>query len=176
MEKTICKLIPLTGMEWKGQLIRFGDSRELVDQMLGKPDNIRDNVGYYCGTQLRVEFDEGGRAKFMECLAGIDGSIQPEIYGVLAFETDAEELLEILKQENDGPVYDQENGYSYAFLNSGVGIYREITPEAVEEMVRELMNVELTALGHIDLESENRRANHWETIGIGKKDYYAHLR
>lgn len=176
MKKTACKLIPLTGMEWKGQMIRFGQSREQVNQILGAPDSIWDNLGYYCGTELRVEFDANDRVKFIECLAGIDGGIQPEIYGVSAFETDAEELLEVLKRENNGPVDDSENGYSYTFLNTSVGVYREVTPEAVEEMVRELMNVELTALGHIDLESENRRAHHWETIGIGEKDYYAHLR
>lgn len=176
MEKTACRLIPLTGLEWKGQIIRFGDSRERVDRILGAPNSTRDNVGYYCGAELKVEFDAGHRVRFIECLAGMDGGIQPEIYGVSAFETDAEELLEVLKRENNGPVDDSENGYSYAFLNSGVGVYREVTPEAVEAMVRELMNVELTALGHIDLEGENRRAHHWETIGIGEKDYYTPLR
>ena len=176
MEKTVCKLIPLTGMEWKGQVVRFGDSREQIDRLLGKPERTWENLNYYWNTELRVEFDADDRVKFIECLAGIDGDIQPEIYGIPAFETEAEEVLKVLERENNGPVDDSENGYSYAFLNIGVGVYREVTPEAVEEMVRELMNVELTALGHIDLERENRRARHWETIGIGDKDYYGHLR
>ena len=53
-----------------------------------------------------------------------------------------------------------------------MGIYREITPADVEEMIREMVRMDLTAMGEMNLEEEKRRAHHWLTIGIGRENYY----
>ena len=66
-----------------------------------------------------------------------------------------------------------EAGYSYALRRLSIGLYREITPADVEEMVREMAKMDVTTLGHIDLTAEQRRAARWETIGIGREHYYA---
>ena len=50
-------------------------------------------------------------------LGGLEGRLQPIIYGLPAFQTGAGELIEELTRRNDGPVDDSEQGYSYAFLN-----------------------------------------------------------
>lgn len=173
MKNDLCVLHPLTGMEWNGQSIRFGDCREDVEKILGAPETVRGSKCYYFQSELRCDFDAAGKLEFVECLGGIDGSFQPEIYGVPAFQTDAEELLELLKQHNDGPIDDSEAEYSYSFLNISVGVYREITPADVDGMLLEMSNMDLTNIGDIDIEEENKRAHHWETIGIGVKDYYA---
>lgn len=172
MKQDICKLLPLVGMEWNGQSIRFGDGRETVEAILGAPQTARSSC-YYFENELRFDFDAAGSLEFIECLGGPDGAVQPEIYGTKAFQRKADELLELLTVRNDGPIDDREAEYSYAFLNISVGICRDTTPADVEEMVRELSRIDLTTLGHVNLEEENRRANHWATVGIGRKGYYA---
>lgn len=173
MEQNTCILIPLTGMEWNGQAVRFGDGREAVEQILGAPETVRGAHCYYFKSDLRFDFDDEGKLEFIECLGGIDGSFQPEIYGVSAFQVEAEELLELLKQHNDGPVDDGEAGYAYSFLNSSVGIYREVTPEDMDSMLLEISKIDLTKMGNINIEEEKKKAYHWATIGIGIQGYYA---
>ena len=172
MDNKTCVLIPLTGLEWNGQTIRFGDSREAVEQILGEAEVVRGSH-YYFNKELRFDFDDNGGLKFIECLGGMDGGLQPELCGVPAFQTDAEELLELLKGENDGDIDDSEAEYEYRLLNISVGLYREITPADMDGMLLEMSNMDLTNMGDIRIEEETRRAHHWDTIGIGAKDYYA---
>jgi len=61
--------------------------------------------------------------EFIEFLAGTKGKLKPEIYGASAFDTDASVLYELLKDKNNGDIDDNENGYSYRFLNISVGVY-----------------------------------------------------
>ena len=171
MEEELC-LLPLVGMEWKGRSIRFGDSREAVESILSAPETVRGSRCYYFQNELALDFDSEGRLEFVECLGGVDGGVQPWIYGVPAFRIDAEELIDLLKQHNGDDVDDSEAGYSYAFRTSAVGVYREITPADVEEMIREMVRMDLTAMGEVNLEEEKRRAHHWLTIGIGRENYY----
>lgn len=46
-----------------------------------------------------IDFNEQNRVEFIEFLAGIDGDIQPQIYGVNAFEVGADELYDILEEK-----------------------------------------------------------------------------
>lgn len=92
------------------------------------------------------------------------------IYGKPAFETRADDIVSILTDKNGNEIDDRENGYSYAFLNISVGIYRPITPKGVEEDIEEMKSD-----GEYDAEyaeEEMRKESHWATIGIGVKDYY----
>ena len=171
MEHNSCILIPLTGMEWNGQIVRFGDSRETVERILGASERVRDDLCCF-KHGLRVEFDEAGRTKFIECVGGIDGAIQPQICGVKAFQAPADELLEILRLHNDGPVVDNEKGYFYGFLNLSVGIYRDSIPEDVDEMAAAVAAGDQNA-AWIVIEDEKKRAYHWSAIGIGIENYYA---
>lgn len=171
MKEELC-LLPLVGMEWKGRSIGFGDSREAVESVLGVPETARGSRCYYFQNELALDFDDEGRLEFVECLGGIDGNLQPKIYGVPAFQIDAEELVDLLKQHNGDDIDNSEEGYSYAFRTSGVGVYREITPADVEAMIREMVRMDLTAMGEMNLEEEKRRARHWVTIGIGRENYY----
>ena len=73
-------------------------------------------------------------------------------------------------------VYEDE--VCYAFRDISVGVYRETTPEDVEEMIASMRAVKgnVTALVSGDIaaavEEERRRAGRWESIGIGGPDYY----
>ena len=169
-------LLPLMGAEWKGRRVSFGDARAQVEEIFGEP-NARKNSYFYFQNQLRFDFDTDGKVEFIEC-GGPDGDLKPQIYGVGAFETDAGELLALLEQENAGDVDDSEAGYCYAFRNISVGVYRETTPEDVEEMIASMRAVQdnVTALVSGELaetvEAERRRASRWESIGIGRPNYY----
>ena len=59
-----------------------------------------------------------------------------------------------------------------------MGVWRETTPEDVEAMIASMRAVKdnVTALVSGDIaaavEEERRRAGRWESIGIGRSDYY----
>ena len=163
---------PLEGIEWEHKAIALGASQSSIIEILGRPENAIGISFYYYESELRFDFDENQCVKFIEFLGGPDGQIQPQIYGVSAFETDADEFVKLLKEHNDGEIDDSENGYSYAFLNISVGIYRESIPENVREMIKEAEN-DGEPMTAEDIEYETKRAAHWATIGIGVKNYYS---
>lgn len=169
--KNKIEVIPLVGIMWEGRKICFLDSKKTIVDVLGEPYSVCENKYYYWQNELRIDFDENGKVEFIEFLAGINGDIQPEIYGLSAFGADARVLYDLLKNKNNGDIDDSENGYSYLFLNISIGVYRPLTPDGVEEMIKEAEN----AGEHMDpeeIEYEMQRATHWATIGIGVKHYY----
>ncbi|HAQ40440.1 MAG TPA: hypothetical protein DCM73_06135 [Clostridiales bacterium] len=167
----VVEIVPLVGITWKNKSINLLDGKEKVEAILGNPNSVQKNSYYYFGSELRIDFDENSFVKYIEFLAGIDGDIQPMIYGVNAFEVSADTLFSILKDKNDGHIDDSEYGYSYNFLNISVGIYRQGTPESFQEMIEEIEeeNEEMDAE---ELEYEKKKVNHWATIGIGNKGYF----
>lgn len=84
----------------------------------------------------------------------------------------ADELYELLADINNGETDDSEAAYSYAFMNISVGIYRETTPEQVQEMIAESADTG-EPMSNGDIAQELRNANHWATFGLGVKGYYA---
>lgn len=167
----IIEMIPLVGIKMQKKSINLLDLREKVKLVLGRPYGVHKNSYYYFNNELRIDFNKQGLVEFIEILSGVDGKIQPKIYGVKAFQIEANVLYEILKNENSGEIDDSENGYSYSFLNTSVGIYRETTPEDVEEMIEDAKE-EGEPMDSQDIEYEIKKATHWDTIGIGVKDYY----
>lgn len=165
------EIIPLVGITYGEKRICLLDSKETVIAILGEPYSVYENKYYYCRNELRFDFDKNGDVEFIEFLAGTKGMLQPEIYGVSAFGTDASVLYELLKDKNNGEIDDGEHGYSYGFLNSSVGIYRQSTPDSVAEMMEEAED-EGEPMDAEEIEYEMQKASHWATIGIGIKDYY----
>lgn len=158
---------PLEGIKWNGQNIPLGSSKKEVEDVFGQPE-IMEGSYYYFESELRFDFDKNETVEFIEFLGGIDGALQPELYGVKVFEIEADELKKILKEQNAGDIDDSENGYSYAFLNLSIGVYRERIPEDIEEMKADGIDIE----NNEDLEEEKKMARHWATIGVGTKGYY----
>lgn len=169
-EQVIIK--PLVGIEWGDKAVSLGSPLSSVTAVLGEAEIIYGNHYYYYDSNLRVDLDSNGNVEFIEFLAGIDGDIHPQIYGVSAFEIDADELTQILTEKNNGDIDDSENGYSYGFLNISVGVYRESIPEDVRQMIEEAKE-EGEPMDEEEIEYETRKAVHWATIGIGVKDYYS---
>ena len=164
-------LVPLIGMEFNGVSIRFGQSRAEVEAVLGEAERSHNSRCYYFDGELALDFDSADAVNFIEFLGGPGGKLSPELYGFPVFETDAEQVLELLSAH--GEAVDQDGGYTVTVPDLSIGLYREITPADVDGMVKEMSRMDVTTLGHVNLDAEYRRANHWDTIGIGTKDYYA---
>ena len=166
------ELLPLEGLRLGDQLLPLSASKEQAEALLGPAEEFQGDQWYYAESELRLDFDQSGRLEFIEFLGGLEGTLQPTVYGLPAFQTGADELIEELTRHNDGPVDDSEQGYSYAFLNISVGVYRSILPKDVQEMIAEMEADGIPTLDNPDLERDKLRAEHWETIGIGLPGYY----
>lgn len=165
------KIIPLVGIEFNDVTIALSASRKDVENLLGKPYGTGENSLFYFNNELRFDFDKNGKIEFIEFLGGPDGKIQPTIYGVYAFRIEADNLYEILKEKNRGDIDDNENGYSYGFLNISVGVFRSSIPENVEDMMKEAEE-DGEPMDADEIEYEMRKAKHWAAIGIGIENYY----
>ena len=97
--------------------------------------------------------------------------LKPVIYGISAFQAQANDLFEVLKEQNNGVIGDTENGYAYQFQNTSVGVYREAVPKEVEEMIEESASFG-NPMSDDEIQYEMKRANHWATGGIGITGYY----
>ena len=166
-------LFPLLGMECDGRSVRFGQSRQEVEALLGAPEFIRANRSYYNNSELALDFDGDGTLEFIEFLGGADSELRPELYGQDVFASDADELLDLLSGRNGDDIDDSEAGYAYALRALSIGLYREITPEDVNAMLKEICNMDLTRMSGIGIEEEQKKAHYWATVGIGRENYYA---
>lgn len=164
------ELIPLTGIKINGTLIPLGGSRAETSALLGQGEDIGDKC-YYFDSELRIDLDKNGCVEFIEFLGGTNGKLHPTIYSIDVFSADPDEFLRVLSAQSKGDIIDSENGYSYSFPSIGVGIYRECTPADIDEMIKEMKADGLDPENSEELEYEKRRT-YWQTIGIGKADYY----
>ena len=163
---------PLVGIEWDGKKINLGDSLDQVKDILGDAEVRYENSAYYFATDLRIDYDVNCCVEFIEFLGGVDGSIQPVIYGEKVFQINAMKAYRILKEQNDGEIVDEDEGYSYTFKNIGIGVYRENTPDTIDITITKLREKGIFMTENDNLKEERRLASHWSTIGLGSKEYY----
>ncbi len=166
-------LLPLEGIELNGARISFGMSRGEAEAILGPAKDVRKNRCYYLDGELALDFDGEGTLEFMEFLGGVDGELHPMLFGQDVFAADADELLSMLSERNGPDIDDDEAEYGYSLRALSIGMYREITPADVDAMLLEMGSMKLESLGGIDVEEEMKKAHHWETVGIGRENYYA---
>lgn len=163
-------ILPLDGIRLNGKEIRLGCTADEIKVVLGESELMHKKSLYYFGSELRFDLGADGKTEFIEFLGGTDGALQPIIYGVPAFKTNADKLYKLLAEKNGGGIK-SENGYSHAFLNLSVGVYRESIPSDIEEMIAEAER-EGFPMSTEDIEAEKKKADFWATIGIGIVDYY----
>ena len=161
-------IIPLEKIEIDGKSIELGMKKEQVIEILGLGE-VSDRHFFY-NNELAIDYDEHDSVEFIEFLVGMEGILHPVIYGKPVFESSADEIFEILKQQNSGEIDDSENGYSYGFIEISVGIYRTSTPKSVQQDIADMIADGIYEQSYID--EELKKANHWATIGIGKANYY----
>lgn len=164
------EIYPLEKVVIDGISIYLGEDQSAVENAIGKGQLVGKRY-YYYNAEMAIDYNDNKTVEFIEFLGGIDGKIQPSIYGKYAFKTKADDLYNILCQKNNGNINDNENGYSYSFLNICVGIYRSSIPENVQEMIAEAAeNGE--PMETEEIEYEMKRADYWSAIGIGVEGYY----
>ena len=171
--KTYINVTPLEGIEIKmGEKlhnIALGCTKEDVIAAIGMPKRPDETSLTYWGSSLRFDFEDD-KLVFIEFLSGVDGPFQPVCYGNPVFEMEADDAVAMFRKR-DSDMTDEEKGHCITFKGISVGLYRENTMESVSETVREY-----ASSGHpLSAEAimaEKRRALHWETFGIGKKEYY----
>ena len=164
-------IYPLDRVEIDGQSLRLGDSQMAVEAVFG-PGEPAGNRWYYDHMQLAVDYDNAGKAEFIEFLGGPDGSLRPLIDGVSIFDAGAEEVTALLTKKNGGKPRDLENGHCLCFTSISVGLFRARTPEDVREMEEEMRAEGVFPEGNPELNSEWRMALHWNAVGIGRVGYY----
>ena len=165
------EIYPLEKIIIDGVSIYLGMEQSAVESAIGK-GQLAGKRYYYYNTEMAIDYSENKTVEFIEFLGGIDGSVHPVIYGVSAFDALADELANLLRQKNDGEIDDSEQGYSLAFLNISVGVYRERRPSDVMEMIEEMRADGIPTENNEDVAEEMRKANHWATIGVGVGGYY----
>lgn len=164
------EVLPQTGIIVGGRTIRLGDTRADVERMLGEPGSVIENSLYYFQSELHIVLDKTNRVEFIDVQGGPDGTLQAVLDGVEVFQADPDAVYELLKGKNAGGAEENENGYSYRFLDLSVGLFRESIPKNVDEMIEEA-RADGHPLSIEDIEYEKRRT-HWAAIGVGVKDYY----
>lgn len=163
-------ILPLEGIQWDDQNILLGSTKKDIEAKLGQPDIVR-NSYYYFNSELRFDFSENNELEFIEFLSGCNGNIQPIIYGVKAFQVSADHLYNVLESNNSGDLVDCENGYSFAFPNIGIGIYRESTPNDVTDLINEMQETGMDTKENPNVAEEQLKASHWATISVAAADY-----
>lgn len=162
---------PLEGIYWEGQSICLGEARSSVEDTL-KSFQHEGYSDYGFQMDLRIDFDEKDCVEFIEFIGGRESRIRPFIYDTFAFEVPAEELFEVLKIHNEGTIDDSEKEYCYGFMNISVGIYRESTPKALAEFIKEMQEDGIDIEHNENVAIEREKASYWATLGIGCKNYY----
>ena len=168
------EFIPLVGIDIEDiGTLDLGASQAEVQAMLGEPSDVLEGQYYYDELELRLDFNDLGQLEFIESINGpYPEKTEISIYGVNPFQLEAEELLHILSEKNSGPVDDSEAGYCYTFLNSAVGVWRQMTEEDIQEDM-EAIKAEGEYEDNVDmLLGDLEKAKFFWTIGIGVKTYY----
>lgn len=165
------KILPLEGISINGSVLAFGMTRAETEMMLGAGEAIGPRC-YYENGELAIDFDADERVEFIEFLGGIDGQLQPTLDGISVFSASADEVEVLLRRKNRDGGEASEQGYAVRFHAVSVGVYREITPDDVREMIEEMQASGIPTAQNEDLAADQRRAEHWATIGLGKTGYY----
>lgn len=163
------QIYPLDKVVFDNVSICLGMEKKAVELALGVGEAIG-NRYYYFNSEMAIDYQEN-KVNFIEFLGGVDGKLKPTIYGVSAFDVEADELVDVLKTNNNGELCDDENGYSYQFSNISIGLYRETIPNEIAEIVEEAKSFG-NPMSDDEIQYEMKRANYWAAIGIGVTGYY----
>lgn len=167
------EIYPLDKVVFDGTPVYLGMEQSAVEDAIGKGQLIGKRH-YYFNNEMAIDYSQSGIVEFIEFLGGTEGALRPVIYNVSAFDVDADELVELLKQKNAGEVMDPEQGHSYSFVDISVGLYRELRPADMLEMIEFMKADGIPTENNEDLATDMKRASHWATIGVGVAGYYQH--
>ena len=169
-------IFPLIGIDIENVgKVNLGLNKAEVLKRLGLPSqNSNEKQFYYDHLEFRIDFDHFDHVEFIEFIYGpFPEKTHLLLYNIDPFGIGADSLKNILSIENNGKVDESEAEFAYSFLNISVGVWRDLTPELVEESILEMkLNGEYEENKSWLLEDLEKAKNFW-TIGIGIPSYYS---
>lgn len=168
------KVFPLIGIEIEGiGTIKLGHEKAEVEKVLGYPTTIYGSQCFYDDYEFRIDYDKSDKIEFIEFIYGpFPEKSKLSVYNINPFLVGAENLINLLTNQNNGEIDESEAEYCYAFKEISVGIFREATEKDIEEMISEMKESgEYEENKNWIVEDLEKSKNFW-TIGIGIKNYY----
>ena len=172
------ELKPLRGISIEGVgEVLLGQSRQEVEKLLGRPpkpyNTYSNNSALYNYYELRLDFDAFNKVEYIEFIYGpFPQRTELSILNVNPFTVGAEKLVEILSENNNGEVDLSEAEFSYRFLNSSVGVWRQYPQKDGEESISKLKLSGEYELNKSSFDDDLENSKNFWTIGIGVADYY----
>lgn len=165
------EIIPLEKITINDIDILLGMDKVEVIKLLGKGETSGESIRYF-ESELGIYYDSNNKVEFIEFYGGIEGKMKPTIYGVPVFQTKASELTAIIAEHDSSGITYTENASELYFENISVGVYRDITPDAVSSMKAEMISEGVFDENDEDYLYDVERSQYWSTIGIGVEGYY----
>ncbi|SHG91453.1 hypothetical protein [Pedobacter caeni] len=167
------EIIPLEGIDFEeGISIRFGQTIPEIKAVLGDPTAEEPHQLYYDHLEFRLDFDKNGELEFVEIQGPFSRHLAPQIYHVNPFAIEADDLVKLLTEKNDGRIDDSEKPYCYCFLENSVGVWREFVEDDIRATIDELKDNGEYEESKDWIEQDLEKAKFFWTVGIGNKNYY----
>ena len=175
-------LNPEQGMTIDGKEILLGMTRAEVIKLMGEPESENPDEAFpqifYFDNALFFEFDAGtDKLEYIELEAGSE-EVQPELFGKPVFSEDADAFAEFLIGKNIGAFTESEENCRYLF-HSGIHLWRRNSWEKFKKTAPDLDISEDDDLPDVeiidDTLQELNETKHWQTVGIGTKQYIADM-
>jgi len=167
--KKIIKLMPLEGILIQNSLqIRLGMSDKELYNIIGKPDNKYEQEIFYDEYDIKIELDSFNKIEYIEILS--NEIINVEIYKINPLELYADQLIDLLKGKNGDDIFVESNGIGYIFNNISVRLWRESTPDDINDIIIESKQDGVYDEMKDEIMSDLEKSKKFTTIGIGKKE------
>ena len=165
----IIDLLILEGASFDGEKLLFGQKIDVVPRCLGTPDQM-ENAYYFLDNTVSIHVDQDGCIEFIE--VSTDDPLTICCDGQNLSELPQEALLDFLREKNKNEIQVEENRHSFTFVHISTGLYYDITPEDVEEIIRESKADGVYGEMKEEIQADIERAKRPSAIGIGKAQYY----
>lgn len=159
------EIIPLKGIKIDDKEINLGCTMDDLKSILGK-EEVDENRLYYFESDVAFDFNKKKELEFIEFLGGADSKVEPVIYGLSVFDTQIEELRNVLSIHNGNNIEDD------IYYDISIGLYQELTLEDLNDIIEEAKNDGMYEEMKEEIENDLWRANHCTTLGVGFYGYY----
>jgi hypothetical protein len=163
-------IIPNDGIE----IISIGEERTSVNKRVkGFTAYEGRKIDYYTEFGFHVHYDDENLVEAIEIMIDMQGVF--ELYDKNPHTIEISEMVEILKSKNNGETNPIDEPEDYMFLELSLGIFRGSTPEKYQLFIEQYKKEEPENFKNGTPEwmlEEFEKTKHFQTILIGKKDYF----
>lgn len=137
---TEIKILPLIGIAIEGiTTIKLGEDKAEVVNFLGLPSIEVFNKSFYYDYQFRIDYNEQNKIESIGLFnrASLKRS-KLTIYNIDPFSIGAQNLINLLKNENNGNIEVEDPDYYYVFKEISIWILREKTQKNIEKNISKM--------------------------------------